>query len=320
MPRGIAILLLLVGVAGNVQGGELAPLRHSNPWATFQSGAWKQVRTTTELLGSDGKVSSRTVTETRTSLDAVDDDGIVLRINTTCEIGGHRLPSQPEIVKYTFTGSPAGQTAVVKSLEDTVVTMGERKVPCQVRRIEYRDGRRTRVCLLHLAEGVTPFIIQSQIKTTPESGAAAGETTESKIVSLERPVLLLGQVKNAVHIRTKQTTDAGVTETDSYNTSEVPGGEILAWTKKYDASGKEVRHTTVELLGYGQEVPATPAAPTVCLPPVAPTPLTYIPELTPSGQQVGPAAQRGTYVPQTLPADDANYRLRRRDRRNLNLH
>jgi hypothetical protein len=245
----IALLPLTVGIAA---AADLEVLRNSCPWVRFPVGSWKQVRVTVESLDSQGYVTGRTITETKTTLESLDEQGVVLRVESTYEVRGKRISNEPQLIRQTFGGIPAGHAISVKQLPDETVTMDRRKLPCRVQQMEFDEGQRRRVNLIHYCE-TNPFILRSLTTVAEPDDKEPSELTQAEVVDLEKPIAVLGQVKNAAHVRVTHKNESGTTQTDSYTVAEVPGGEVSASSNKLDQDGTIVRRTTVELQGYGFE-------------------------------------------------------------------
>ena len=70
------------------------------------------------VLDPKGRVVSRSLTTTTTTLEKVDDDGVVLRIASTYDLGGKTITTPAQLIKQTFSGTPVGQALRVMAREN----------------------------------------------------------------------------------------------------------------------------------------------------------------------------------------------------------
>ncbi len=127
--------LLRQGLCLAIALGWLAPLpaaaeatlvaAEHHPWGCFRPGAWRVVRVITETMGEDGEVSSTSTTETRTTLQAVNQRELTLLVEVTVEAAGKRFDGKPQVVRQGFHGEPADSAPAVTESDGEIVIEGK---------------------------------------------------------------------------------------------------------------------------------------------------------------------------------------------------
>jgi hypothetical protein len=88
--------------------------RTLHPWGNCQPGAWKLVRVTTETLDAQQRVVHSCVTDTKTTLASIADDGITLEVQQVVELAGKRFESEPQFLKQAYHGEPASRDLKIR--------------------------------------------------------------------------------------------------------------------------------------------------------------------------------------------------------------
>jgi hypothetical protein len=232
--------------------GPVVPREH-HVWAKFKPGAWTLLRTTTEELDSEGKVSSTSTAETRTTLVAVDDKGVDLRIERVIEVAGKRFVKKAVVVHQTLSGSENGQSEVVERLGAEEIVLDNRRIACDVRRVEIKKADMTRIIKVLYSARHSPYIMRREIDE--KGGAGKAYQSITKVTALDMPYRVLNDIKPTAHSKTVLRNGKSVVTTISVMTMDVPGGAVLESSKEANSDGKLIRQTTVELADYGLEPP-----------------------------------------------------------------
>jgi hypothetical protein len=224
--------------------------RH-NSWARFQPGAWKLVRVVTETLDDNGRVASTSVTETKTSLLRVENDGVVLEVEVGVEIAGRQFDGLPQCVKQGFHGELAGGEVKFQPATETQIEIEDQKIACHAQQVEISgSGGRTAINLVY-SDSVAPYVLRRQSKTTDLGGSDVLCETVSDVVALNMPQRVLAETRTVACIKTVQKTPKGTVTTLAMASSDVPGGVVSQTTKEMDKSGRLIRRSTLELMSYG---------------------------------------------------------------------
>jgi len=245
----ILTLLLLAGFGSSVGLGQQAGLmRKHHPWGTYEPGAWKLVRTVTETFEPSGRMSS--VTDAKTTLVEVNDEGVTLEVRVKVEVGGKRFDAPPETLKQGFDNELAGPGATVRDLGSGEVTIQGRKIACKIQQWERTDVTGKTISKVFYSETVEPYVLRRETVKTDPQGKKRNETIY-EVVALDVPYSVLGEILNTAHVKTVQK-DAEVTITTLARVSmDVPGGVICHTLKEVNNQGCLVRRASLELLDYG---------------------------------------------------------------------
>jgi len=244
------LFMLLPSVASS------APLnRKHHAWARFKPGAWKQVRAVTETLDVKGEVERTSITETTTTLMAVEGNQFTLQIKATVEVSGKRFESKPVEVKQTFCGALPDQKVEISDPVDSTVSVDGRQYACQVITVSISDAAKktTATTKIYISDVLTPHVLrrESVIKATEAVGH--GSQTTITMYALDMPKKVLSEVKPAAFFKVVHSNGKGKSITWAESCAQVPGEIISKSTKEIDNDGRLVRRTTLELVNYGLE-------------------------------------------------------------------
>jgi hypothetical protein len=258
LPRCLRIVCLGLLIAPMVclgdDGDEPGLTKELHPWGRFDKhkGAWKRYRVVTETLDDNGQVVNTSVTETKTSLEDVDTEGVTLRVEAIVEIAGKRLPAEPKVVRQSLRGDWASGRAKVRTLGPGEVTIEGRVFPCRVEEAEISTPNGTAVTRTYFSRFVPPYVLRRESKTTAPDGKTI-EDTAFRVVSLDRPCKIVPRIRRAAWVEAVSTTANGTTVTRAFTTTEVPGGVVCHTADEMDAKGRLVRHSNLLLVDFGLE-------------------------------------------------------------------
>jgi len=238
--------------AGWAQGATVVAPEH-HPWARFRPGAWKLVRVVTETLDEQGRVSSTSITETKTTLLKVEQDGAVLEVRVTVEVAGKRFEVEPQVIKQGFHGELVCPELKVKETTPGQVTVEGRKIPCQIVAIECSSASSKTATNVYYSKSVPPFVLKRESVTAGLDGSDVQNETAAETMALDMPFRVMSETYATALTRTVQKLPKGTTTTWANTTTDVPGGVISHSSKEVDADGRLVRRSTLELVDYGLE-------------------------------------------------------------------
>jgi hypothetical protein len=242
-----ALILLSGGVLA--QSGGIA--REHHPWGRFQPGAWKLVRVTTETFEDGAAMTS--LTETKTTLKAVDQEGVTLLIEVSVQVAKKRFETQPYLVKQNFFGELTDHKIQTSELDPAEVTIQGREIPCQVYQLEIRNTASQTVTKIYYSDKVEPFILRREIvKSDLETGQKLSETTV-EVIATDVPCKVLGDNHNCSKVRWVQEHANGTSTTVADTSTDVPGGTVSHTMKELDAEGQMVRRSSLALVDFGYE-------------------------------------------------------------------
>ena len=223
--------------------------RHHDRWGRFQPGAWNLVREVTETFEEAGTTIS--ITETRTSLEEVHEDGVSLLIQKAIGLKGKQIDKDPQAVKQAFHGGLAAQEATVKNLGATVVTVQGCRISCKIEQVEVSTPTGKTTTKIFYSDSVEPYVLRREsVKTGPDGETVLSETTV-EVVALGVPCRSIPGLSRATHVKAIHKHAGGTTERVCRVSTAVPGGIVDQTSKELDENGHLVRRTTLELVDWG---------------------------------------------------------------------
>lgn len=260
--RQAALLAGLVLVAALPCAGQEAAIPpDQHPWGHFPVGSWKTVRVISETLDNQGRVANISITESRTTLTALDATSYTLRIDTTVEVAGKRFSSQPQTVKHGYHGETAGQAVSIRKTGDAELSIDGRAIPCEVRQSVIEADGVKRISTIHYASQVPPY--QLRRETTTEGGPEEQRATMLvEVIALGLPERVIDEVRTAAYVKTTRRQAQGTKVTMEVHCEDVPGGVVGHSARETDAAGHTIRRSTLELIDYaiGSHPPNTEPA------------------------------------------------------------
>jgi|LSQX01.2.fsa_nt_gb hypothetical protein len=243
-----ACLAVLVWSAQSL-GQQAGLTRQHHPWGQFQPGAWNLVRVTTESY--EGGQMLKSVTETSTTLNAVDEAGVTLKVEVAVLVGGKRLDTDPQTLRQGFHGEVAGNEPVIRDLGRAELVVENRRVDCRVLELEFpRPGGR-RLSKIWYSDAVDPYIIKRVTAVYGDDLKAPISKTSVEVVSLEASCGKSRNFRRAARVKSVHEDASGTTTTWASTSSVVPGGVICCSSQQVDKEGRLVLRSNMQLLDYG---------------------------------------------------------------------
>lgn len=250
----IAWILTVLLAAGLHVGwciGQDEVLARHHLWGRFQPGAWKLVRVVTETLDAEGRPTSTSTTETKTTLVKVENDGVTLEVDVGVEIAGKQFAGQPQCIKQGFHGELIGQEVKAKPSEASEVTIGDQKFACRAEQLEFSGPSGKTAVIVYYSDSVSPFVLKRDSKTTDASGENVLSETTLEVVALDMPYKVMTEFKTSACVKTVQKNAQGTITTLANTCRDVPGGVVHQSSKETDKDGHLVRRSVLELVSYG---------------------------------------------------------------------
>jgi hypothetical protein len=243
-------LALAVAATEPARAADCVVPKQRHPWGAFLPGSWKQVRVTTDTLNAAGEVAERSITETRSKITDVRDDSYELEINVTVEVGGKRFASDTRTSRHGFHGESAGQIIKIRPLDGGELRAAGETLGVERAEIEISDDHSRRVMQMYYSPMGRPHVLA---RTAVWYDAAGKVVQETDVTTLSRNVSrrVLGFQYSTWSTRTVQKTAAGKIVTDELHAAEVPGSVFHHSSEEFDADGKLIRRSTLELQNFG---------------------------------------------------------------------
>jgi hypothetical protein len=245
------LILLLAAVTAPVHGfgQESAISREHHPWGRFEPGAWTTVRVVTETFQGEETVTS--VTETKTTLVEVDDQGVTLLIETSLSVGGKQFDTEPRRVKEGFRGESAAEGLTIKSLGEGTVTIQERQILCKIEQIQYSTAAGVTTTKIYYSSTVEPYVLRREtVRTDPEGKTTSSETT-MEVTALGVPCTIFRNLQRTAHVKSVHKHAQGTTTSLAVTATAVPGGLVCRTTKEFDKEERLVSRSTLDLVDWG---------------------------------------------------------------------
>ncbi len=231
-------------------------MRDKHVWGQFEIGSWKSVRVYTEMLGEDGRVKSVSITETKTTLDRVNEQGYALKVEVTVEVAGKRFQAEPKYVAYGYHGELEGQTFTVKQLRDGQAEICGRAYPTATRQIVIHGETTQSTSTLAYSDTVAPYFLKRTTTSIDNETKSRNYHAVVEVVAVEMPEKVLTEVKSAAHVITIETfgSEALGNETSKVtlevHCESVPGGVVSHTSKQLNTDKRITQRSTLELIDY----------------------------------------------------------------------
>ena len=254
----LASLLLVFLLAGSAPVGSFGAqtvgiLPEHNSWARFKPGAWKLVRVIIEELDENGLVSNTSITETKTTLVDVDEEGVSLELEVTAVVAGKRMELDPQVIRQGFHGELVCKGISIEDRGLSEVTIEDRKISSRVIEIECPGPMGSSVTKIYYSAKQAPYILRREITTRGADGKKVLSETTEEVTALDMPCKIEAQIFNAAEIRAVTKDTAGTVRTLTFTSTDMPGGILSLTRKELDQDQRVVSRRTLELVDYGLE-------------------------------------------------------------------
>jgi hypothetical protein len=227
--------------------------RDQHVWAKFGKGSWKRVRVRTETVDEQGRRTGETITDTKTTIDKVEDDGVTLRVETSVEVEGKRFDSPVQTVRQGYNGQAIGQMVSVQPQSAETLTIDNKQFPCQVWQVQLGGAESKRTSRVFYSAAVAPYILRRESTWNEPSRPGAMNETINQVIALDMPYRVLDEVHSTAFEKTVYRNSQGTATTVSVTSPDVPGGVVAYTSKEVDLNERLIRRSTLELVDYGIE-------------------------------------------------------------------
>jgi hypothetical protein len=227
--------------------------RKLHPWGNCGLGAWKMVRVVTKCADESGNLTRINTTETKTTLQQIDDRAVTLQVSTVVEFLGKRFDSYSQTLRQGFHGEPDDERLKTRSLGAAPFVVDGQTIPCSVLQLELAAPECKTITTLTYSDTVAPYVFKRESIVTDAEGTNIHSRTTSEVVALDMPYEVLSDVKSTAEIRTVYRHANGVITTLSFVCPDVPGGVVAHSSKEMDKSGRVTRMSVLKLVGYSFE-------------------------------------------------------------------
>ncbi len=251
VPFSLIVLLLVCHGPAICPAQQTGISRRHHPWGCCEAGAWTRVRVTTQTFEENETLTS--ITETKTTLKEVAEDGVTLLVESVVEVGGKKLRADPQTVKQGWHGELDDQDVTLTHLGKGEVVIRNRRIPCKIQQVEVTGPASKKTTKIYYSDWFEPFILRRESLTTDLEGTnRLGETTV-EVMDVDVPCRLLASIWNTFHVKAVHKNAKGTTTTIAFTSTRAPGGVVRHDSKEVDKSGRLVRQSSLEVLNYAME-------------------------------------------------------------------
>jgi hypothetical protein len=247
----LLMCLLMFAVGEQSAGQEPGISARHHAWGRFRPGAWKLVRVVSEAMDEHGDVVSTSTTETKTTLNGVDRDAVLLEVEVAVEVAGKQFDGQPRCIRQGFHGDLAGPQIKMQPPRAGQLQIENREVPCYVQQVESVGSDCRTTTTVYYSDSLPPYLLKRVSVTSDAEGKTVLCESTLDVVALDMPQRVMAGIKNSACIKSVQKHAKGTITTVAMTSADVPGGVVYQTSKETDQRGRVVRRSTLELLDYG---------------------------------------------------------------------
>lgn len=248
-PALLALLALAApGQLWAAQGGE--PTRARHVWGQFEPQTWVLLREVRETLDGDGNVTGVSVTDSKKTLHAADDESYVLRTESSTEVSGKTILNQDTSDPRRYDGQPLGQTAEIAWQDGQSVEIDGVRYPCRSRETEVAGEAKRATTRLLYCEDRYPYVLWRQTSTIDKVSGQQLAVQTREVLALDMPWQFGSRTFSTAHCKEISRHEMGASVTLIVSSPDVPGGIVTQTSKDLDAEGRLVCRTTTELVEY----------------------------------------------------------------------
>jgi len=250
---GCFALLALLSLAASgplraAQEGE--PDRARHVWGRYEPGTWVLLREIRETLDGEGNVTGISVTETKRTLHAADEETYTLQTESSTEVSGRDILNNEISNPRRYDGQASGRSAEVAWQDGQSIEIDGVRYPCRSRETESPGEAKRAITRILYCENRYPYVLWRQTSTVDsESGEQVAVQTR-EVLALDMPWQFGARTFVTAHCKEVSRHEMGTSVTLIVSSSEVPGGIVQQTSKDLDAEGRPICRTTTELVEY----------------------------------------------------------------------
>ncbi|MCL2347744.1 MAG: hypothetical protein FWC50_05715 [Planctomycetaceae bacterium] len=238
--------------------------KREHPWGTFSPGSWV-VRRTMNRSYAGGNILSN-VTDTKLTLESVEDNRITLRQESNIGIANRKITQEPQLLCYDFYQQPISNDVTLELFAPQTVTISRRPIVCQVCRYTQVTPEYRKTTTLWYSNQVMPYLLRSEeIRTSVPSEQHPKEEVLSHTVMIVTETsglrlfrnLLSGDYKTQTVKKSASTTIV----TDATCSTNIPGGLLREIAVESDQTGNVISQVDTSVINYFVTCPGNPSFP-----------------------------------------------------------
>lgn len=250
LPIAGSLVAFFLGQSLGLAEADANAFRRFHVWGRFQPGSWVVVRQVVETLDPNGRVASTSSTETRTTLAGIEDRCLTLKVQASLEVGGKKLDGPTQELKQGPEGDRPDLPVSFAVAGEENLTLQGRTYRCRIEQSETAvDGKKT-VTRVWSSPDAEPFDLRRQTTVIDEATGKVLDETIVEVVALSPQRRILARARPAAEIRIVHRHPRGSTTARAVNCPDVPGGLVSQSAEEYDADGKLLRRTQIELVDF----------------------------------------------------------------------
>jgi len=150
-----------------------------------------------------------------------------------------------------FHGELIGEQLKIKEVGKGEVTIEQKKIPCQVLRLENSGSTSNTVTNLYYSAQFAPHILRRESVTTDLDGDTTLSETTVNVVSLNAECEDVDHKMQLVRVEAVHKHPKGTVTTTALTSPDLPGGIFWHKSEELDKSGRLTRRSTLDLVKYG---------------------------------------------------------------------
>ncbi|MGL4944299.1 MAG: hypothetical protein ACRC46_14050 [Thermoguttaceae bacterium] len=235
-------------------------------WGGFEPGATIRTHTVTKMWQGNDVI--RSTAENQVVLDAVDEQGVTLKVFTMVGLAARRYKAPPTIQRLDFFQQPLKEENLTyEDLPATTVEIAGRTLDCQLRRYKRIHSRWRQETLVYYTPLVYPYILRTETTrwSLPTDKQPAETVTSRTVTRVVETAAVASSRRNLGTFTMETVKQQGETTTTGVLKCllSVPGGVISESIYERDKSGRVVREVETVLKGYSgtRELPSSGTSP-----------------------------------------------------------
>jgi len=222
-----------------------------HPWASYLPNSWARTQTITTTEHEGRRV--RTVMETKTILESVDENSLTLKLSSIVDVGGRGVVTPPQKKTLDFYSEPV-DGATVEQRPSTTLSVDQQLIPCEVRSYVLLTPETEHRTTVWYSTQLYPYILRVErilkavaTEKSPEEKIFSRSTTEL----LETDALRLRRSKRGNYsYRTITKTGDITTDTMMSGSRYITGGLEHETVRELDRNGKVIRTMETRMINY----------------------------------------------------------------------
>ena len=225
---------------------------NEHPWAMYLPKSWVRTQTVTTTEHNGRKI--RNITETVTTLESVDQNGLTLRSVTTSVVGGRSVETLSARETLDFYSEPVIEGVLIEQRPSTTLTIDKQLIPCEIRSYVLRTAETKQRTTVWYSTQIHPHILRvERIRTTlPTERDPTEKVLSSSTTELLGTDALRFRRSREGHYSYQTITKTGDITTDATMTGSrrITGGLDTETVRELDRNGKVIRTIETRMINY----------------------------------------------------------------------